>query len=264
MMVRIASLVTTLLLAVVLSGPPPLFALTINVSVNGTTLACPATSTPCDTWFDLKNATLPGGTPFTIDNGSGGAAKIIVDDVSAQDLLQMQNTVFIASQNNVQGQSIVFWATFASPPTTSGGNVVNYKRRAQGSFIRGTGAPITASVTVNGKVVSTSIMGPTTKTVVCGACGAFTLETSNPLQFFEPTIPLPSSHELRGEITALKLPSTGDKLQLSDFKVWSYAGGGADLSDTGVTTGCTCTPGKGGFNPEDLRSPHNPPLNPQP
>jgi hypothetical protein len=230
-------------LGLCVSGASQALALTINVSVNGTAVACPASSAPCDTWFDLSTATLPAGTKFTISNGPGGTAKIVADDVSAQDTLRLENTLFTAT-SAFSGNTINFWGTFNNPPTTAGGNIVNFWRNAQGAFIRGAGAPITASFTVNGKVKGTdSIVGPTTKTVVCGtpaSCGQFALPTA-PSQYWEPERPLNSAHEVRGVITNFKLPASGDKLQLTEFKVWSTAGAGEDLSSSGVSQ-CDCRP----------------------
>lgn len=243
-------LLAVLGLTIFLGGVQQSHALTINVTVNGTAVACPTTSTPCNTWFDLSTATLPTGTKFTITNGTGGAAKIIADDVSAQDTLRLENAVFTAT-SAFSGNTINFWATFNNPPTTAGGNIVNFWRNAQGAFIRGTGAPISASLTVNGMVKGTdSVIGPTTKTVVCGTstCGMFTLSTS-PSQYWEPERPLNTSHEVRGVITNFKLPATGDKLQLNEFKVWSTAGAVGNLSNSGVSVGepCNC----GGHDPHD-------------
>lgn len=241
-MCRLKTLLALLGLTLCVSGTTQALALTIRVSVNGTAVACPASSSPCDTWFDLSTATLPAGTKFTISNGTGGTAKIIADDVSGQDTLKLENTVFTAT-SAFSGNTINFWGTFNNPPTTAGGNIVNFWRNAQGAFIRGAGAPTTASFTVNGKVKGTdNIIGPTTKTVVCGtsACGMFTLSTT-PSQYWEPERPLNASHEVRGVITNFKLPASGDKLQLIEFKVWSTAGAGDDLSNSGVSQ-CDCRP----------------------
>lgn len=243
-MCRLKTLMVLLGLGLCISGASQALALTINVSVNGTTVACPATSSPCDTSFDLSTATLPAGTKFTISNGPGGPAKIVVDDVTAHDTLRLENTVFTAT-SAFAGNIINFWATFINPPTTAGGNVVNFLRSAQGAFIRGIGAPTTASFTVNGIVKGTdNILGPSTYTVYCGACGTFDLTTASPSKYWEPERPLNTSHEVRGVISNFKLPAIGDKLQLTLFKVWDTAGAGRDLSNSGVSQGAPCNCGE--------------------
>jgi len=228
-------------LTIFLGGVQQSYALTINVTINGTTVACPTSSSPCDSWFDLSTAVLPNGTKFTITSASGGIARIVVDDGGAQDSLKLEKAIFTAT-SAFSGNTINFWATFNTPPTTVGGNIVNFWRNAQGAFIRGTGAPTTASFTVNGKVKGTDdVIGPTTKTVVCSTstCGLFTLSTG-PSQYWEPERPLNTSHEVRGVITNFKLPAIGDKLRLDEFKVWSTTGGQADLSNSGVSQGEPC------------------------
>jgi hypothetical protein len=244
-MCRLKILMALFGLVLCVSEVPQAFALTINVSVNGTTVACPSSSTPCDTWFDLSTAVLPAGTKFTISNGSGGTAKIVADDVSAQDTLRLENTVFTAT-SAFSGNTINFWGTFSNPPTTNGGNTVNFWRNAQGAFIRGAGAPTTASFTVNGKVKGTdNIVGPTTKTVLCSTstCGQFTLQAGPSQYSSQLGRLLNAAHEVRGVITSFKLPAAGDKLQLDEFKVWSTAGAGDDFSNSGVCH-CDCKKNK--------------------
>lgn len=230
MRLRGKSIVAMFVLLIIAAYAPNLFAVTINVSIDGTAVACPASSSPCDTWFDLSTASLPGGTPYTITSSSSGTAKIVVDDVTGHDTLKLENTVFTAT-SAFSGKSLHFWGTFNTPPTTSGGGRVNYWRRATGQFIKtgGSGAPIGARLSVAGKVKGQVVVSTTTYTVPCNACGSFTMDTTpNFLQFSEPSNPLNTSHEIRAEMTNFKLNSAGDKLQLNEFKVWSTTGAGED------------------------------------
>ena len=68
-MCRLKTLMALFGLVLCISGASQALALnTILVSVNGTPVACPATSAPCNTWFDSSTASLPPGTKFTISS----------------------------------------------------------------------------------------------------------------------------------------------------------------------------------------------------
>ena len=235
---RLKTLMVLVGFGLCISGVPQALAGTINVKVNGTAVPCPATSSPCDTSFDLSTATLPAGTKFTISNGPLGAAKIVADDVSPLDTLRLENTIFTATAA-FAAYTIHFWRTFDIPPTTDGGNIVNFKRQASLAFIRTpTTAPVTATVSITGKTTGIIIEGQVNKQVYCNllSCGQFTIPAISPLQFYDAIgHKLNTPHEVRGEITNFKLPATGDKLQLDEFKIWSEAGAGGDLRHTGVT-----------------------------
>jgi hypothetical protein len=200
--------------------------------------------------------------------GSGAAAKIKTLE-TPDDKLWLENAVMKTAPGYTTCTATVsFWATFSSPPSTSGGGI-KYERVAGGTLSRNAGSALGAWFQVEGWIDGNTINGWQKKTVTCLDAPDSTKPCSGWISLTRDSLPnytagtLPDPREIKITFTVY-LKTSNDKLNVlnsntQDIHVMSlpYGGGakGTDgASDPSVTSGtgspddkscnCCCPPCK--------------------
>ena len=213
--------------------------LTVTAVIQGVTASktC-ASATTCDLDLTPNNPTVYGNVK--IWDAGGGGAMISASDKETSgdpDVLTLKNVKITPADgySSVDGD-IYFYATFDSPPTTSGGGSVKYTRQAVGGMKRGSLAALNDWFKIDAWIDGDEINVWETKTVACSplACGNFNLSK------YEYWFTLADPRELKGEFWF--------RFNYSNDEITAQSGGA-----NGLTVTITGDTGAIGTTDDDLR-----------